>query len=165
MGQRQDAHGGARDQEHGYREGAEAPSGEDTLFGSCRRRHQSRNHRLEEKARRVIKHGMAIEITDKAVDEVRRMMQKENVQAAGLRVGVKGGGCSGLSYNLTFESQSRTGDKVFEREGVKLFCDLKSYIYLNGTVLDFDGGLMGKGFVFMNPNAKKSCGCGSSFST
>src|ERR1044071_5824571 len=100
---------------------------------------------------------MAIEITDNAVDEVRRMMKKENVQAAGLRVGVKGGGCSGLSYNLTFETQPRTG--------VKLFCDLKSYIYLNGTMLDYDSGLMGKGFVFMNPNAKKSCGCGSSFST
>ena len=108
---------------------------------------------------------MAIEITDKAVEEVRRMKEKENVNAAGLRVGVKGGGCSGLSYNLTFESQARTGDKVFERDDVKLFCDLKSYIYLNGTVLDFDSGLMGKGFVFMNPNAKKSCGCGSSFST
>ena len=108
---------------------------------------------------------MAIEISEKAIDEVRRMMAKENVQAAGLRVGIKGGGCSGLSYNLTFETQTRTGDKVFERDGVKLFCDLKSYIYLNGTVLDFDSGLMGKGFVFMNPNAKKSCGCGSSFST
>lgn len=108
---------------------------------------------------------MAIEITDRAVDEVRRMMNKDSVGASGLRVGVKGGGCSGLSYNLTFESQTRTGDKVFERDGIKLFCDLKSYIYLNGTVLDFDSGLMGKGFVFMNPNAKKSCGCGSSFST
>src|SRR6266478_2283574 len=108
--------------------------------------------------------ALAIKNTD-IVKEVRRMMQKEGVEAAGLRVGVKGGGCSGLSYNLTFESQSRTGDKVFERDGVKLFCDLKSYIYLNGTVLDFDSGLMGKGFVFMNPNAKKSCGCGSSFST
>jgi iron-sulfur cluster assembly protein len=108
---------------------------------------------------------MAIEITDQALDEVRRRMAKEQINAAGMRVGVKGGGCSGLSYNLSFESQTRTGDKVFEREGVKLFCDLKSYIYLNGTVLDYDGGLMGKGFVFMNPNAKKSCGCGSSFST
>jgi iron-sulfur cluster assembly protein len=108
---------------------------------------------------------MAIEITDTAVEEVRRMMAKENVNAAGLRVGIKGGGCSGLSYNLTFESQQRAGDKVFERDGVKLFCDLKSYIYLNGTVLDFDSGLMGKGFVFMNPNAKKTCGCGSSFAT
>lgn len=108
---------------------------------------------------------MAIEISDNALTEVRRMMTKEQVNAAGMRVGVKGGGCSGLSYNLAFESQSRTGDKVFEREGIKLFCDLKSYIYLNGTVLDYDSGLMGKGFVFMNPNAKKSCGCGSSFST
>ena len=108
---------------------------------------------------------MAIEISDNAISEVRRMMQKEGVQAAGLRVGVKGGGCSGLSYNLTFETRARTGDKVFARDDVKLFCDLKSYIYLNGTVLDYDSGLMGKGFVFMNPNAKKSCGCGSSFST
>ena len=108
---------------------------------------------------------MAIEISENAIHEVRRMIEKEGVQAAGLRVGVKGGGCSGLSYNLTFETQTRTGDKVFEREDVKLFCDLKSYIYLNGTVLDYDSGLMGKGFVFMNPNAKKSCGCGSSFST
>jgi iron-sulfur cluster assembly protein len=108
---------------------------------------------------------MAIEISDNALEEVRRMMTKEQVNAAGMRVGVKGGGCSGLSYNLAFESQARTGDKVFEREGIKLFCDLKSYIYLNGTVLDYDSGLMGKGFVFMNPNAKKSCGCGSSFST
>ena len=108
---------------------------------------------------------MAIEISDTAVNEVRRMMHKEGVNAAGLRVGVKGGGCSGLSYNLTFETQQRTGDKIFEREGVRLFCDLKSYIYLNGTVLNYDSGLMGKGFVFMNPNAKKSCGCGSSFST
>src|SRR5256885_10395982 len=108
---------------------------------------------------------MAIEITDNAVTTLFRSMHKEGVQAAGLRVGVKGGGCSGLSYNLTFESQTRTGDKVFEREDVKLFCDLKSYIYLNGTVLDYDSGLMGKGFVFMNPDRKSTCGCGSSFST
>ena len=107
---------------------------------------------------------MAIEISDNAISEVRRMMTKEQVNAAGMRVGVKGGGCSGLSYNLNFESQTRTGDKVFERDGIKLFCDLKSYIYLNGTVLDYDSGLMGKGFVFKNPNATSSCGCGSSFS-
>ena len=107
---------------------------------------------------------MAIEISDNAVGEVRRMMQKEGVQAAGLRVGVKGGGCSGLSYNLAFETQARTGDKVFERENVKLFCDLKSYIYLNGTTLDYvTQGLTG-GFTFVNPQAKSSCGCGTSFS-
>ena len=107
---------------------------------------------------------MAIEISDRAVDEIRRLRDKEGVDAGGLRVGVKGGGCSGLSYNLGFESETRKGDKVFEREKVKLYCDLKSYIYLNNTVLDFDDGLMGKGFVFMNPNAKKTCGCGDSFS-
>src|SRR6266513_1112566 len=78
---------------------------------------------------------MAIEISDNALNEVRRMMDKEKVNAAGMRVGVKGGGCSGLSYNLAFENQARTGDKIFAREDVKLFCDLKSYIYLNGTVL------------------------------
>ena len=107
---------------------------------------------------------MAIEISDRAVDEIKRLRGKEGVDAGGLRVGVKGGGCSGLSYNLGFESETRKGDKVFEREDVKLYCDLKSYIYLNNTVLDFDDGLMGKGFVFMNPNAKKTCGCGDSFS-
>ena len=106
-----------------------------------------------------------IEITETAARKIRTLMAKQNVSEGGLRVGVKGGGCSGLSYNLNFETQARTGDKVFERDGIKLFCDLKSYIYLNGTMLDYDSGLMGKGFVFMNPNAKKSCGCGSSFST
>jgi iron-sulfur cluster assembly protein len=107
---------------------------------------------------------MAIEITDRAVNEIKRLRHKEGVDAGGLRVGVKGGGCSGLSYSLAFESTARRGDKVFEREDVQLFCDLKSYIYLNNTVLDFDDGLMGKGFIFMNPNAKNTCGCGDSFS-
>ena len=107
---------------------------------------------------------MAIEITDSAVEEIRRLREKEGISAGGLRVGIKGGGCSGLSYNLGFESEARKGDKVFERDDVRLFCDLKSYIYLNNTVLDFDGGLMGKGFQFLNPNAKNTCGCGESFS-
>jgi iron-sulfur cluster assembly protein len=107
---------------------------------------------------------MAIEITDNAVGEIRRLRDKEGISAGGLRVGIKGGGCSGLSYSLGFESEARKGDKVFERDDVRLFCDLKSYIYLNNTVLDFDGGLMGKGFQFLNPNAKNTCGCGESFS-
>ena len=107
---------------------------------------------------------MAIEITDRAVGEIKTLLQKEGIDAGGLRVGIKGGGCSGLSYNLGFESETRKGDKVFERDDVKLFCDLKSYIYLNNTMLDFDDGLTGKGFVFMNPNAKNTCGCGESFS-
>ena len=107
---------------------------------------------------------MAIEITDRAVDEIRRLKEKEGIDAGGLRVGIKGGGCSGLSYNLGFDSEARKGDKVFEREDVRLFCDLKSYIYLNNTLLDYDSGLMGKGFQFLNPNAKNTCGCGESFS-
>ena len=107
---------------------------------------------------------MAIEITDRAVEAIKTLRQKEGIDAGGLRVGVKGGGCSGLSYNLGFETEARRGDKVFEREDVQLFCDLKSYIYLNNTVLDFDDGLTGKGFAFMNPNAKNTCGCGDSFS-
>ena len=98
---------------------------------------------------------MAIEIADRAVDQIKKLLVKEGIAAGGLRVGIKGGGCSGLSYSLGFESEARKGDKVFERDEVKLFCDLKSYIYLNNTMLDFDDGLTGKGFVFMNPNAKK----------
>jgi iron-sulfur cluster assembly protein len=107
---------------------------------------------------------VAIEITDRAVDQIKSLLHEEGMDAGGLRVGIKGGGCSGLSYNLGFESETRKGDKVFERDDVKLFCDLKSYIYLNNTMLDFDDGLTGKGFVFMNPNAKNTCGCGESFS-
>jgi iron-sulfur cluster assembly protein len=107
---------------------------------------------------------MAIEISDRAVDAIKNLLEKEGIDAGGLRVGIKGGGCSGLSYNLGFDTEARKGDKVFAREDVKLFCDLKSYIYLNNTVLDFDSGLMGKGFQFLNPNAKNTCGCGESFS-
>ena len=107
---------------------------------------------------------MAIEIADRAVEQIKKLLVNEGIAAGGLRVGIKGGGCSGLSYSLGFESEVRKGDKVFERDDVKLFCDLKSYIYLNNTLLDFDDGLTGKGFVFMNPNAKNTCGCGESFS-
>ncbi|HEV8131784.1 MAG TPA: iron-sulfur cluster assembly accessory protein [Acidobacteriota bacterium] len=107
---------------------------------------------------------MAIEITSRAAAHIRQLMDKQNVMEGGLRVGVKGGGCSGLSYILKVESQQRPGDKVFETDNVKVFCDLKSYLYLNNTVLDYSEGLMGKGFVFNNPNASRTCGCGSSFS-
>ena len=108
---------------------------------------------------------MAIEISDNALDEVRRMMEKGKRRRRRFARRREGRRLFGPVVQPDFETQARTGDKVFERDGIKLFCDLKSYIYLNGTVLDYDSGLMGKGFVFMNPNAKKSCGCGSSFST
>ena len=93
-------------------------------------------------------------------------MAKENVDPAqgGLRLGVTGGGCSGLSYNLRFDSQPCKGDRVYEFGGLRIFVDPKSFIYLRGMSLDYSEGLLQSGFVFINPNATKSCGCGSSFS-
>ncbi len=81
-----------------------------------------------------------------------------------IRVGVKGGGCSGLSYQLDFDNEEREDDKMFEDKGVKIAVDKKSFLYLIGTELTFSGGLNGKGFVFNNPNASRTCGCGESFS-
>jgi iron-sulfur cluster assembly protein len=105
-----------------------------------------------------------ITITGTAAHKIRTLMAKQGVTDGGLRVGVKGGGCSGLSYTFAWEREARTGDEVFEGpEGARLYVDRKSLIYLNGTVLDYDTNLISKGFVFNNPNAKTSCGCGSSF--
>jgi len=105
-----------------------------------------------------------ITITDKAVKEIKRIMDENKItQEFGLRIGVKGGGCSGLTYTLGFDPENREGDSVIEQEGVKLFVDGKSLFYLAGTQLDFSDGLNGKGFIFNNPNATKSCGCGESF--
>lgn len=105
-----------------------------------------------------------IEITDKAIKEVARIKEENNIPAEhGLRIGVKGGGCSGLTYNLGFDGEIKDTDTVIERNGVKLFIDPKSLFYITGTVLDFSDGLNGKGFVFNNPNATKTCGCGESF--
>jgi len=81
-----------------------------------------------------------------------------------VRVGVKSGGCSGLSYDLTFDNKQQENDKIFEDNDVKIIVDKKSFLYLVGTTLDFSGGLNGKGFVFNNPNANRTCGCGESFS-
>lgn len=105
-----------------------------------------------------------IEVTEKAVGQIRRLMEKQEMNSGGLRVGVVGGGCSGLSYSLRFDAQPHPRDKIFEVQGVKLFVDPKSYLYLNGMVLEFSDGLSGRGFVFTNPNASRTCGCGSSFS-
>lgn len=105
-----------------------------------------------------------IDITENAVKEVRRLIEKQgNPADVGLRVGVQGGGCSGLSYKLGFD-KTRQGDHIQEVNGVKVFVDPKSDLYLEGTTLDFVDGLEGRGFKFLNPNAKKSCGCGESFS-
>ncbi len=81
-----------------------------------------------------------------------------------IRVGVKSGGCSGLEYELKFDNQTNENDKMFEDNGVKIVVDKKSFLYLAGTILEYSGGLNGKGFVFNNPNAARTCGCGESFS-
>lgn len=107
---------------------------------------------------------MSIEISDTAARKIRTLMAKQGIDDGGLRVGVKGGGCSGLSYIFAWEREARFGDEVFQGpEGAKLFVDKKSLLFLNGTVLDYDTSLISKGFVFNNPNAKTTCGCGSSF--
>jgi iron-sulfur cluster assembly protein len=104
-----------------------------------------------------------IEITQGAADKIKSLMSKQGITDGGLRVGVKGGGCSGLSYTFSWEKEARLGDEVFEEHGAKIFVDRKSYLFLKGTVLDYDTALLTKGFVFHNPNAKQTCGCGSSF--
>jgi iron-sulfur cluster assembly protein len=107
-----------------------------------------------------------IEVTEKALAQIRAAMAKENISPAegGLRLGVQGGGCSGLSYVIRFETHSAERDHIFEYGDVRVFVDPKSFIYLHGMVLDYEQTLMRQGFVFNNPNATKSCGCGSSFS-
>jgi iron-sulfur cluster assembly protein len=105
-----------------------------------------------------------IQISETAARQIRTLMAKQGLDEGGLRVGAKGGGCSGLSYTFSWEKQPRLGDEVFDGPNEsKIFVDKKSLLYLNGTVLDYDTSLMSKGFVFNNPNAKTTCGCGSSF--
>lgn len=106
-----------------------------------------------------------ITLTPKAAAQVARIRSDNNIpEGHGLRIGVKGGGCSGLSYVLGFDAEPKPTDVIFVKEGVTVFVDPKSLFYISGTVLDFSDGLNGKGFVFNNPQASKTCGCGNSFS-
>ena len=105
-----------------------------------------------------------IKITDTARDQAVKLMSEDGKGNSFIRVGVQGGGCSGLMYQLEFDNEDKEGDKAFEDNGLKIVVDKKSYLYLIGTTLDFSGGLNGKGFVFVNPNADRTCGCGESFS-
>lgn len=107
-----------------------------------------------------------IELTGKALARIRAVLAQENIDPAegGLRLGVQGGGCSGLSYHISFDTQPHERDRIFQFADVRVFIDPKSFIYLNGMVVDYEETLMKQGFVFHNPNATKSCGCGSSFS-
>lgn len=105
-----------------------------------------------------------IKVTESARDQALKLMSESGEDGGFIRVGVHGGGCSGLMYDLDFDHEERDGDKVFEDNGIKIVVDKKSYLYLIGTTLDYSGGLNGKGFVFQNPNADRTCGCGESFS-
>lgn len=104
-------------------------------------------------------------LTEAAAREIRNIIAQQELDAdeVRLRVGVKGGGCSGFSYVLDLTEQQKDTDEMFEHHGIKLICDPKSLLYLNGTTVDFRDEIMGRGFVFNNPNATSSCGCGSSF--
>jgi iron-sulfur cluster assembly protein len=104
-----------------------------------------------------------VQATEAAVAELKILLEREGDRVEGVRMAVKGGGCSGLSYVLDFDKK-REGDNVIEHGGIKFFMDRKSTIYLKGIVLDFKEGLKGKGFTFTNPNASSTCGCGESFS-
>ena len=108
-----------------------------------------------------------LQLTDRAIRRIRIAMAKEGVspEEGGLRLGVMGGGCSGLSYSIKFDSRPRERDRIYNFDGVRVFVDPKSFLYLHGMTLDYEETLMRQGFNFINPNSSRSCGCGSSFSS
>ena len=105
-----------------------------------------------------------VTISDSARDRLNYILEKEEKKQTYVRVGVESGGCSGLSYKLGFENLKHKDDELIENNGIKLLVNKKSFLYLAGTILEFSDGLNGKGFVFNNPNANRTCGCGESFS-
>jgi iron-sulfur cluster assembly protein len=117
----------------------------------------------------VPSHGAqgGLQVTDRAVKRIRIAMGKEGVspEEGGLRLGVMGGGCSGLSYSIKFDTRPRERDRIYDFDGVRVFVDPKSFLYLHGMTLDYEETLMRQGFNFINPNSSRSCGCGSSFSS
>jgi iron-sulfur cluster assembly protein len=108
-----------------------------------------------------------LQVTERAVKRIRIAMAKEGVSPdeGGLRLGVMGGGCSGLSYSIKFDTRPRERDRIYDFDGVRVFVDPKSFLYLHGMTLDYEETLMRQGFNFINPNSSRSCGCGSSFSS
>lgn len=114
---------------------------------------------------KAVRPDIEIHVTEAAAKKIRNMLDKEGVacERGGLRVGVQGGGCSGLSYAMRIEAEPRASDNIFEAHGARVFIDPKSLLYLNGLTLHYEETLMRHGFVFHNPNATRSCGCGTSF--
>ena len=119
---------------------------------------------MQQMTRRTPPQPLTINISMEAATHVRQFAAQSGKPESNLRVGVKGGGCSGLTYVLDLVEEPGENDKTVEEHGIKLYVDRKSYVFLAGTVLEYSGGLNGKGFVFNNPNAKTTCGCGTSFS-
>jgi iron-sulfur cluster assembly protein len=111
--------------------------------------------------------SQGLQLTERAIKRVRIAMAKEGVspEEGGLRLGVMGGGCSGLSYSIKFDTRPRERDRIYDFDGVRVFVDPKSFLYLHGMTLDYEETLMRQGFNFINPNSTRSCGCGSSFSS
>ncbi len=111
--------------------------------------------------------SQGLQLTERAIKRVRVAMAKEGVspEEGGLRLGVTGGGCSGLSYAIKFDTHPRERDRIYDFDGVRVFVDPKSFLYLHGMTLDYEETLMRQGFNFINPNSSRSCGCGSSFSS
>jgi iron-sulfur cluster assembly protein len=111
--------------------------------------------------------GQGLQVTERAIKHIRVAMAKEGIspEEGGLRLGVTGGGCSGLSYAIKFDTRPRERDRVYDFDGVRIFVDPKSFLYLHGMTLDYEETLMRQGFNFINPNSTRSCGCGSSFSS
>src|SRR5262249_12947076 len=175
VAQGQDGRRGGEDQEHRHRQRAQTAARQDPLLGARRGCDQGRAGRLQGQARtghqrRGIEitggnRRMAVAMSEAAAKQVKQLKAQQNLpDTVFLRMGVRGGGCSGMSYVLEFDSEKGPHDKEFELDGVKVVVDKKSYLYLNGTTLDYvKQGLTG-GFTFVNPNAKSSCGCGTSFS-
>ena len=111
--------------------------------------------------------SQGLQVTERAIKRIRVARAKEGVspEEGGLRLGVMGGGCSGLSYSIKFDTRPRERDRIYDFDGVRVFVDPKSFLYLHGMTLDYEETLMRQGFNFINPNSSRSCGCGSSFSS
>jgi iron-sulfur cluster assembly protein len=101
-----------------------------------------------------------ITVTEEAIQQVKKLQEEQNLKEYALRVGIQGGGCSGLSYTLGFDSDIKEKDKVFDIDGIKVVVDMKSLLYLSGTTLTYEDSMLGGGFRFENPNATRTCGCG-----
>ncbi|MBI3303645.1 MAG: iron-sulfur cluster insertion protein ErpA [Deltaproteobacteria bacterium] len=126
--------------------------------------HHADEHHHEEPQPVGAPAGVALALTDVAVEKVKEVIAREGLKDGGLRVSVAGGGCSGFQYSLSLDESAREDDTIAEQDGVKLFVDPISQQYVYGTVIDYVSGLHGAGFKFVNPNATRTCGCGSSFS-